>query len=103
MKYSPAWSRVAVKPTSRQIHTATRVVRATMLFISEFLHWSVEPKVCLSRAGVRGGLVGLKMSYKIMRGNPEYGLKGLQRTRKPKGQFGKGELPVSGVTYSFLT
>src|SRR5262250_860607 len=60
MKYSPAWSRVAVKPASRQTYTATKVARAMMLFISEFLHWSIEPKVCLSRVDVRGGLMRLK-------------------------------------------
>jgi len=71
MKYSPAWSRVAVKPASRQIHTATKVERAMMLFISEFLHWSQEPKVCLSRVDVGGGLMRLKWSYKLMRDSPE--------------------------------
>ena len=30
-----------------------------------------EPKVCLSRVDVRGGLMRLKWSYKIKRGSPE--------------------------------
>ena len=50
-----------MKPASRQIQTATKVARAMMLFISKFPHWSVEPKVCLSRVDVRGGLMRLKM------------------------------------------
>ena len=60
-----------MKPTSRQIHTATKVARAMMLFISEFPNWSPEPKVCLSRVDVRGGLMRLKWSYKIKPGSPE--------------------------------
>jgi len=62
---------LGLAPASRQIHTATKVERAMMLFISEFLHWSVEPKVCLSKVDVRRGLMRLKWSYKIMRGSPE--------------------------------
>ena len=72
--HGKASSITMIKPittSSKSAEMPSKAARTMMLFISEFLHWSVEPKVCLSRVDVVCGLMRLKWSYKIKRGSPE--------------------------------